>query len=387
MSWENGIGFDLGEELSMIRDSARDFATSEVAPLATKIDREHYFPEELIPKLGALGFLGIQIPSEYGGADLSTLAYCSIVEELSYACASTGVIVSAHNSLCVAPIVSFGTEEQKKNYLPDLASGNHLGCFALSEPGTGSDAASLTCMAKKVGNEYVISGTKNWITNGPVADTCVLFAMQDPTQGSRGVTAFVHSMELPGVSVGKAEEKLGICGSQTSSINYTDVKLTTANILGSEFSGFKVAMQTLNGGRLGIASQAIGIGRAALKAACRYAGERKTFGKFLHEHQTIQNYLADMITRLDASRYLTWGAAAKKDRKEPFAREAAQAKLFASESASWIANKALQIHGGYGYVKEYSPERHLRDAKITEIYEGTSEIQRMVIAAALIKEQ
>lgn len=386
MSWKDGFAFELSDEVQMVRDAARSFAEEQVLPLAAKIDREHYFPSELIPKMGALGFLGATVPSEFGGAELSQMAYCLIIEELAAACASTSIIVSAHNSLCVSPILEFGTPEQRKTYLPDLASGKKLGCFALSEPGTGSDAASLTCTVTRKGDEYIVNGTKNWITNGPVANTCVLFATQDPKAGYKGVTAFVHDLDVAGVTRGKKEDKLGICGSPTCSLSYNEVKLHKANVLGEEKRGFNVAMTTLNGGRMGVAAQAVGIARAALRDALQYSKERKTFGKPICEHQSIQNYLAEMIMRVDASRYLTLAAAKCKDDGKSFIREAAMAKLFASETAVEAANKGVQIHGGYGYVKDFPAERHLRDAKITEIYEGTSEIQRLVIAGSLLKE-
>lgn len=386
MGWIDGFRFDLAEEEKLAQESARTFALAELKPLAAKIDHEHHFPKELVPKLAQNGFLGVCVPEQYGGAGLSQLAYCLIVEELAAQCASTSVIMSAHNSLCITPILNFGSEEQKKRYLGELAPGKKLGCFALSEPGTGSDAAALTCTVKKVGNEYVVNGTKNWITNGPVAGICVLFAKQDASKGHKGVSAFVHNMDLPGITVGKLEDKLGICGSPTSSIVYEDVKLKAENLLGQECEGFKVAMNTLNGGRTGIAAQAVGIARAALRDAMEYSKQRKTFGKAICEHQTIQNYLADMIVQIDAARYLTLSAAKLKDQGKSYVREAAMAKLFASEVSVQIALKGIQIHGGYGYVKDFPAERHLRDAKITEIYEGTSEIQRMVIAGALLKE-
>ena len=386
MSWIDGFSFDLPEEVAMVQESARQFAQGEVLPLAAKIDKEHYFPSELLPKMGALGFMGACIPAEYGGAELSTTAYAIIIEELAAACASTAIIVSAHNSLCVAPILEFGTEEQKKAFLPDLASGKSLGCFALSEPSTGSDAANLLCMVRKDGDDYIINGTKNWITNAPRAGTCVLFANQDPSKGNKGITAFVHRMDLPGISLGKPEEKMGIRGSPTSSIIYDDVRLKKENLLHVECRGFTVAMNTLNGGRIGVASQAVGIARAALHDALSYAQERKAFGRAICEHQSIQNYLADMVIQIDSSRYLTLAAAKLKDDKKPFARQAAMAKLFSSETAMMCAVKGIQIHGGYGYVTEYPAERHLRDAKITEIYEGTSEIQRVIIATQLLKE-
>ncbi len=386
MTWTDGFNFEFDEETKMIREAARSFAESEVLPMAEKIDKEHYFPKELIPKLSQLGFMGINVPTEYEGSELSYTAYALIVEEIAAACASTAVIISAHNSLCISPILHFGTEEQKKAYLPKLAKGEHIGCFALSEPGTGSDAANLTCYAKKDGEDYIINGTKNWITNAPVSDTCVLLAMQEPTKGNKGITAFVHSMKEPGVSLGKKEDKLGIRGSPTCSIIYDNVKLKKANLLDKELNGFTVAMHTLNGGRIGVAAQAVGIARASLRDALNYSKERKTFGKAICDHQSIQNYLADMIVGIDSARYLTLSTAALKDKKKNYIRQASMAKLHASEVAMSCANKGIQIHGGYGYVTDYPAERHLRDAKITEIYEGTSEIQRMIIASQLVKE-
>ena len=386
MSWIDGFGFLLSEEDLLVQQTARDFAEKEIAPIAAELDRNHRFPSELIPKLGELGFMGVTVPVEYSGSGLSQLAYCLIIEELAAACASTAVIVSAHNSLCISPIMQFGSEAQKKRFVPELAEGKKIGCFALSEPGTGSDAARLAVTVKKQGDRYIINGTKNWISNAPVSDVCILFANQDPSKGHAGITAFVHDLKLPGISIGKKEEKLGICASPTASITYTDVELTADNLLGVELAGFKVAMATLNGGRTGVAAQAVGIARAALRDARNYSKERSTFGKKICEHQSIQNYLADMITRIDAARYLTLGAASLKDQGRNYIRAAAQAKLFASETAMDCALKGVQIHGGYGYVKEFPAERHMRDAKITEIYEGTSEIQRLIIAEQLLRD-
>lgn len=386
MGWIDGFPFELSDEERMVAESARSFATKEVLPLAEKIDKEHYFPKELIPKMGNLGFMGVLVPTEYDGAGMSMISYCYIIEELAAACASTSVIVSAHNSLCINPILEFGNEAQKKNYLTRLASGRALGCFALSEPGTGSDAANLTCSVKKVGDKYIVNGSKNWLTNGPVADICVLFAMQDPSKGHKGVTAFVHDMNIPGLTRGKPEDKLGIRGSPTCGTTYENVEFTEANLLGGELQGFKIAMNTLNGGRIGIGAQAVGIARAALRDALAYSKQRKAFDKLICEHQSVQNYMADMLNQIDAARYLTLGAAKLKDQGKPYIRQAAQAKLFASEAAMYCGHKGVQIHGGYGFVTDYPAERHMRDAKITEIYEGTSEIQRMVIAGALIKE-
>jgi len=386
MEWCDGFGFPLDEETILIQQTARAFAEGEVLKLSDKIDREHYFPKELIPKMGELGFMGAVVPEQYGGTELSQVAYCLLVEELSAACASTGIIVSAHNSLGLTPLVQFGSEKQKKDYLPKLAAGEWLGCFALSEPGSGSDAAAMTCSVKKEGDQYILNGTKNWITNGPEADIAIVFASIDFKKGHKGICAFVVPLSTSGIKLGKKEDKLGICGSPTCSMSFDDVILSADHLIGSEGDGFKIAMFTLNGGRLGVAAQAIGIARAALKDALSYAKERKSFGKVIGEHQSIQNYLAEMITQIDAARYLTLGAAARKDRGSSYIRQAAMAKLYASEAAMYCASKGIQIHGGYGYVKEFRAERYLRDAKITEIYEGTSEIQRLVIASHLLKD-
>ncbi len=386
MVWRESVAFELSEEENFACDTARAFAEKEVAPLAAKIDQEHYFPKELLPKMGDLGLMGAIVPPEYGGAGLSTLAYALIIEELSAACASTGIIVSAHTSLCVTPILDYGSEEQKRYFLPRLASGKALGCFALSEPSTGSDAAAIATTYKRDGDDFILNGTKNWITNGPEADVCVVFASSDTSKGNKGITAFVHDMNLPGISRGKREDKMGIRGSPTSSIMYDNVRLPKSALLHQENRGFPVAMTTLNGGRIGVAAQAVGIARAAFDDALKYAQERKAFGKQICEHQSIQNYFADMVCHIDSSRYLTLAAAKRKDKKQSYVRQAAMAKLFASETAMMCAVKGIQIHGGYGYVTDYPAERHLRDAKITEIYEGTSEIQRILIATQLLKE-
>jgi butyryl-CoA dehydrogenase len=386
MVWRDSFPFELSEEENFACDTAHAFAEKDVAPLAVKIDREHYFPKELIPKMGALGLMGSIIPPEYGGSGLSTLAYALIIEELSAACASTGIIVSAHTSLCVTPILDYGTEEQKKYFLPRLASGQALGCFALSEPSTGSDAAAITTTYREDADGYVLNGTKNWITNAPEAGVCVVFASRDTSKGNKAITAFVHDMNLPGISRGKHEDKMGIRGSPTSSITYDNVRLPKSAVLYDENRGFTVAMTTLNGGRIGVASQAVGIARASLDDALKYAQERKAFGRPICEHQSIQNYFAEMVCRIDSARYLTLAAAKRKDQKKSYVRQAAMAKLSASETAMYCANKGIQIHGGYGFVTDYPAERHLRDAKITEIYEGTSEIQRILIATQLLKE-
>lgn len=373
---------NLTDEQKMIVDQVRDFAQKEIAPKAEHIDEKGEFPTEIVKKMGEMGLMGLNVEPEYGGAGLEYLVYALVGEELNAACASTGVIFSAHNSLACGPIKKWGTPEQKKKYLEPLASGKKIGAFALSEPGSGSDAGALTCKCEKKGDHYLINGTKNFITNGPECDTIVLIATFDTSLKHKGVNALIVDKNSPGLSVGKVEKKLGIKGSGTSQLIFENVKVPLENLLGKEGDGFKVAMTTLDGGRIGIASQALGIARAAIEAAKKFAHERETFGKPIAKHQAIQFMFADMATRLDAARLLVWRAAVLQDKGEKFTREAAMAKLFASEAANFIVDKALQIHGGYGFVKEYPVERHYRDQRITEIYEGTSEIQRIVIAAS-----
>jgi butyryl-CoA dehydrogenase len=376
----------LSEEQQLIQNTARDFARREVAPRAKEIDEQHRFPEELVRQMAELGFMGVAVPESYGGAGMDTLSYVLAMEEISAACASTGVIMSVNNSLVCDPILKFGSEEQKREYLSPLAQGKRLGCFALSEPEAGSDAAAQKTVAKLEGDHYLVNGVKNFITNGPQADTCVLITMTAPEKKHKGITAFILPMDLPGVRRGPAEKKLGIAGSGTCQIFLDDCKLPLSLRLGAEGDGFKVAMSTLDGGRIGIAAQALGIAHGALEAAIAYAKERKTFGRPIGEHQAIQFKLADMATELDAARLLTWRAALLKDRGIRHSAESAMAKLYASEVANRVAKDAVQIFGGYGYMKEYPVERFFRDAKITEIYEGTSEIQRLVVAASLLKE-
>ena len=378
--------FELTEEQQLILQSARDFARREVAPQAARIDEEHRFPAEIVRQMAELGFLGVAVPEAYGGAGFDTLSYVLVMEEVSAACASTGVIMSVNNSLVCDPLLKWGSEDQKQRFLVPLAQGKKLGCFALSEPDAGSDAAAQRTIARRVGDHYVVNGTKNWITNGAEADVCILHTMTAPEQGHRGITAFVVPMDLPGISRGKKENKLGITGSSTTQIIFEDCQIPVSLRLGNEGDGFKVAMGTLDGGRIGIAAQALGIARAALDAAVAYGKERKTFGKPICMHQGIQFKLADMATRIDAARLLTWRAATMKDAGQRISRESAMAKLVASEAATFVTKEAIQIFGGNGYVKEYPVERHFRDAKITEIYEGTSEIQRIVIASALLKD-
>jgi butyryl-CoA dehydrogenase len=377
--------FELTEEQRMIQETARNFATKEVLPKAAELDETGRFPDELVRQMAELGFMGVAVPEEYGGAGMDNVCYAIAMEEISRACASTGVIMSVNNSLACDPILKFGSEDLKRKYLAPMAAGKTLGCFGLTEPGAGSDAGSQKTTAVRDGDSYVVNGTKNFITNAPQADTCILFAMTDRSKAHKGITAFVIDMKWKGVSLGKLEKKMGIKASATSSIILEDVRVPAGNRLGNEGDGFKVAMNTLDGGRIGIAAQAVGIARAAMEDALAYAKERKQFGQAISEFQAIQWMLADMATEIDAARLLTWQAAWMKDRKMRHSRESSMAKLYASEAAMRAAVKGIQIHGGYGYVKEYPAERHFRDAKITEIYEGTSEIQRLVISSALLK--
>lgn len=369
-----------------IRQMAAKFADQTVAPLAHETDKKAAFPPSLIPAVIENGFLGIFIPEEYGGAGMDYYSYSIIVEELSRACASTGVLVSAHNSLAVYPILSFGTEAQKKKYLPKMASGEMIGCFCLSEPNAGSDAGSLTTFAEDKGDYYEISGTKNFITNGKEAGVAVVFAKTSKTNDYKGISAFIVETKTPGFQVMKLEDKLGIKGSSTAQIHFDKVRVPKENLLGQIGKGFRVAMETLDGGRIGIAAQALGIAQAAFSYAKKYSKERVQFGKPISDLQAIQFMLADMSTKIEASRLLIREASLKKNEHGDYSKNSAQAKLFASESAMWITTKAIQILGGNGYTKEYPVERYFRDAKITEIYEGTSEIQRIVIASLELKE-
>jgi len=375
----------LSEEQQHLLHTVEEFAEREVKPVAAALDREARFPAELVARMAELGLMGIEVPVDDGGSGLDTLAYVLAMEEISAACASTGVIMSVNNSLVCDPLVKFATKEQKAQWLEPLAMGEKLGCFMLSEPEAGSDAAAQTTLAVRDGDDYVINGTKNWITNGPQADTGILFTMTDKAQGHRGITAFVVDMNGPGVRRGQKDDKLGIRASHSCQIFFDDARVSESQRLGEEGSGFKVAMATLDCGRIGIAAQALGIARGAFEAAARYACERKTFGKRVIDHQAIAFMLADMETQIEAARMLTWRAAAAKMAGRRHTKESAMAKLMASEVANAVAKNAIQVHGGNGYVSEYPVERHFRDAKITEIYEGTSEIQRLVISSHLLK--
>ena len=379
------MNFELTETQRMIQQAAREFAQKQVRPLAEKVDREHYFPTENVKGMAELGFLGMFIPEQWGGSGLDTVSYVLAMEEIAAACATTSVIMSVNNSLVSAAIHTFGTDAQKEKWLKPLASGAKLGCFCLSEPNTGSDAAAQRTRAEKKGDKWILNGSKNWITNGPFADTALVMAMSDPSRGVKGITAFLVDSKTPGYQVGKIEDKLGIRGSATCQIILENCELSEDQVLGEVGGGFKVAMKTLDGGRIGIAAQALGIGRAAFEAARDYAKQREAFGVPIAEHQAVAFYIADMATRLEAARLLTLKAAATKDAGGSYATLAAMAKVYASEAANWIATKAIQVHGGNGYSTEYPVERHFRDAKITEIYEGTSEIQRVVISRAVLK--
>jgi len=383
------MDLQLNEEQEMIRKMARDFAQNELAPVAAELDEKAEPPLDILKKMAELGFMGLAMPEEYGGIDADSVSYVIAIEEISKVCASTGVILAVHNSLGSHGLVAFGTEEQKQKFLPPLASGAWIATYGLTEPETGSDAASIKTRAVLDGDEYVINGTKQFITSAPFAHLSVIFAVTDPSKGHRGISAFLVEKGTPGFSVGRDENKMGIRAASTCGLVFEDCCIPVANRLGEEGEGFKVAMSSLDAGRVGIAAQALGIAQGAYEAALAYAKERHAFGQPIAEFQGIQWMLADMATRIEAARLLTYQAALAKDRTKKtgqrYSKEAAMAKLFASETAVWVTNKAVQIHGGYGYIKEYAVERYYRDAKITEIYEGTSEIQRIVIANQILR--
>jgi butyryl-CoA dehydrogenase len=380
------MDLELTPEQTMIRDTARDLAAKVIAPAAAEIDRTHRFPKEIVARLSELGLLGVAVPERWGGAGMDTVSYALALEEISRGCASTGVIMSVQNSLVCDPILSSGSDEQRQRWLPALSAGKQMGCFALSEPEAGSDASAQRTTAARKGDRWVLNGTKNFITNAPVADVVVLFATTDPTKRAKGISAFVVPTSTPGLKVGRPDDKLGIRGAPSAQIFLTDCAVGDEALLGAPGEGFKIAMRTLDGGRIGIAAQAVGIARAAFEDATRYALERKTFGQPIADHQAIQFKLADMCTEIDAARLLTWRAAVEKDRGGRHTTASSMAKLFASDVANRVAREAVQVFGGYGYLTDFPVERHFRDAKITEIYEGTSEIQRLVIASSLLKE-
>lgn len=379
------MNFELSEEQLLIRGMVREFALSEVAPIAAEIDREHRFPSELLPRMANLGLMGVPFAEEFGGAGADYVSYAIVLEELARVCASTSVIVSAHTSLGTWPISTFGTPEQKEKYLLGLASGEKLGAFALTEPSAGTDAAAGKTTAVLDGDDYVLNGSKIFITNGGFADFYVVTAMTKPAAGTRGISAFIVERDAPGFSVGEKEHKMGIKASSTTPLYFSDCHIPKSALLGEEGKGFKIAMQTLDGGRVGIAAQALGIAQGAFDASIAYAKERVQFGKPIATLQAIQWMIADMATEIDAARLLVYRAAWNKDNGLPYSKEASMAKLFAAETATRVAGKAIQIHGGYGFTESYPVERSYRDAKITELYEGTSEVQRLVIAGSCLK--
>lgn len=379
------MNFKLSEEHEMIRKMVRDFAKNEVAPTAAERDEEERFDREIFDKMAELGLTGIPWPEEYGGIGSDYLAYVIAIEELSRVCASTGVTLSAHTSLAGWPVYKFGTEEQKQKYLRPMAEGKSIGAYGLTEPGSGSDAGGMRTTARKDGNDWIINGSKIFITNGGVADIYVVFAVTDQEKGTRGTTAFIVESNFPGFSVGKKEAKLGIRSSPTTEIIFEDCRVPAENVLGEEGMGFKIAMMTLDGGRNGIAAQAVGIAQGALDAAVDYAKERKQFGKAIIENQGIGFKLADMATSVEAARLLTYQAAWLESEGLPYGKESAMSKLFAGDAAMRVTTEAVQVFGGYGYTKDYPVERYMRDAKITQIYEGTQEIQRLVISRMLAK--
>lgn len=380
------MNFELTEEQRIMQNTVREFAQEKIAPVAADLDREHKFPAEIIEQLAELGLMGIVFPEEYGGAGMNYVCYVIAIEEIAKACAATATIVSAHTSLSAAPIYHFGTEEQKKKYLVPLARGEKLGCFAITEANAGSDAAGTRTSAVLEGDTWVINGTKNFTTNGGQADVAVFNAVTDKGMGHRGISMFIVEKGTPGFEVGKWEEKLGIRASSTVELVFEDCRIPRENLLGERGQGFKIAMHTLDGGRIGIAAQAVGVAQSAMDAAVRHAQQRVQFGQVIANFQAIQWMIADMATEIDAARLLTYRAAALKDKGDVrYTKEAAMAKLFASETAMRATIKAIQIHGGYGYTKDYPVERYFRDAKITEIYEGTSEIMRLVIANNILQ--
>lgn len=376
---------ELNEQQKMIKNMIKEFSEKEIAPIAEELDKKEQYPTQTLEKMAKLGILGTIIPTEYAGAGLDSITYATVIEEISKHCASTGVVTSVHNSLCAGPIIYYGTEEQKKKYLPILAKGEKIGAFAATEPNAGSDLGAMKTTAELKGNSYIINGDKTFITSGSEAGIIIVFAVTDKTAGYKGISAFIVEKEMKGFKVGSIFEKLGINASKTSELLFENMVVPKENLLGKEGDGFKIALSTLDSGRIGIASQAVGIAQAALEESIEYSKQREQFGRPIAKFQAIQWMIADMATKIEAARLLVYNACYKKDQGQPFSKEAAMAKLYASEIAMDAVDKAVQIHGGYGYTKEYLVERLFRDAKITEIYEGTSEVQKMVIASHLLK--
>ncbi len=379
------MNLDLTEEQRMVQEMVRTFAEKEVKPVSHRMDRDGVFPAELVKKLGAIGFMGAFVPPDFGGSGMNFLSYAIVVEELSKVWASLSVVMTVHNSLVCHPILRFGSEAQKKKYLPRLADGKLLGCYALTEPGAGSDAGSIQTRAEKKGSHYFINGSKLFVTNGSHSDLAIVFAVTDSSRGKKGISAFIVEKGFPGFLVGKLQDKLGLRASDTAELIFQDCPVPEENLLGKEGEGFNIALETLDGGRIGIASQAVGIAQGGLEESLAYAKERRQFGQAIADFQAIRWMLADMATEIDAARLLTYRAAWMLQQGRKVTQEAAMAKLFASEAANRIAYKAVQIFGGYGYIKDFAVERFYRDARVTTLYEGTSEIQRLVIARHLIQ--
>ena len=379
------MDFNLSEEHQLIRQGVQEFCDKYVCPIAEEVDRNQRYPEEVIKKIAEQEWMGIYFPPEYGGAGADMMSYVIVLEELARACSSTCVVVSAHSSLAGYPLYKFGTEEQKQKYLTPLCKGEMIGAFALTEPGAGTDAAASTTTAVLDGNEWVLNGSKIFITNAPVAGVHIVFAMTDKSKGTKGISAFIVPSDAPGLVIGKHLDKMGIRGSLTSEVLLKNCRIPKENLLGAEGQGFKIAMMTLDGGRIGIASQALGIAQAALDESIKYSKERVQFGKPISTLQPIQWMIANMVSEVQASRFLTYHAAWCYDQGLPYSSQAAMAKLFASETAVRQTDRAVQIHGGIGYIKGTKVERLFRDAKITEIYEGTSEVMRMVIAGGALR--
>ncbi len=378
------MDFELSQDHKVLQGSVRDFVEKEIKPLAVQIDENHAIPDALVQNMRGMGLLGSYIPEAYGGAALDILSYVIVVEEVSKACGSSGVLISAHTSLACDPILQFGTEAQKMKYLPPLASGEKIGSFLLTEPEAGSDVAGLVTTCRKEGSDYIINGNKIFVTNGGYLGTGILFASMDRTLKHKGISAFIVDLASEGVELLRNETKLGIRGSYTTAFAFNNLRVPQENLLGSEGQGFKIAMETLNGGRIGIAAQALGIAEGAFERSLAYAKERKQFGQPISELQAIQFKLADMYMRIETSRLVVYRSAWLKDNKKPYAADSALCKLHASETATFVTKEAIQIHGGYGYISEYEVERMYRDAKITEIYEGTSEVQRLIISRNLL---
>ena len=380
------MDFELTEEQRMVRDTTRAYAEKELKPVASRLDHDSVYPQEQLQKLGAMGLMGVFVPEEFGGSGLDRVAYIAALEEISKVWASLGVIMSVNNSLVCGPLVRFGTEAQKKRYLPRVASGEWLGCYALTEPAAGSDAGSIQTQAKRIGDDYVLNGNKVFTTNGRRANLAIVYAVTDPSSGKNGISAFLVERQTSGYVVDKIEDKLGLNASETAALRFENCRVPRENLLGHEGEGFRIALETLDGGRIGIAAQALGIAQACLEASLAYSQERKQFGEPIANFQAIQWMLADMATEIDAARLLTYRAASLQQQGKNVTREVAMAKLFASEASNRAAYKAVQIFGGYGYIKDFPVERFFRDARVTTLYEGTSEIQRLIIARQLLRE-